>query len=110
LGIKIVINTNWGGFNISSKAYSFIAKRKGWVHSCDNDGSDYWNAEGLESLTAHTLNRDDIDLVDAVTELGDAANTNHSELKVVEIPKDVSWIIQDYDGIEWIAEHHRTWR
>jgi hypothetical protein len=32
-----------------------------------------------------------------------------AELKVVESPDDVEWEIEEYDGIEWIAEVHRTW-
>jgi hypothetical protein len=28
---------------------------------------------------------------------------------VIEIPDDVEWIIVDYDGMEHIAEKHRTW-
>ncbi len=25
------------------------------------------------------------------------------------IPDDVKWQIEEYDGLEWIAEKHRTW-
>jgi hypothetical protein len=28
----------------------------------------------------------------------------------VEIPGDVSWHIGEYDGVEWVAEDHRTWK
>jgi hypothetical protein len=53
--------------------------------------------------------RDDPFLVKTVLELGDKANGNHAELKVIEIPANVDWIIEDYDGKEWVAEKHRTW-
>jgi len=33
----------------------------------------------------------------------------YSELKVVEIPDDVKWQLEEYDGLEWVAEKHRTW-
>ena len=36
-------------------------------------------------------------------------NDGYSELKVVEIPDDVEYDIQEYDGNEWVAEKHRTW-
>jgi hypothetical protein len=36
-------------------------------------------------------------------------NGDFAELKVVEIPDDVQWQIEEYDGKEWIAEKHRTW-
>ena len=32
-----------------------------------------------------------------------------AKLKIVEIPDDVEWIIEEYDGKEWIAEDHRRW-
>jgi hypothetical protein len=44
-----------------------------------------------------------------VLELGEAANGRCAELKVVEIPDDVEWQIEEYDGLEWVAEKHRTW-
>jgi hypothetical protein len=28
---------------------------------------------------------------------------------VVQLPADVDWIVEEYDGQEWIAERHRTW-
>jgi len=54
--------------------------------------------------------RDDLDLVKVVREMGDKVNTGCSKLKVVEISDDVEWEIKEYDGKEWIAEKHRTWR
>jgi len=48
-------------------------------------------------------------LVQVVEELGDIASDGYSELSVVEIPDDVEWYIEEYDGMEHIAEQHRTW-
>lgn len=56
------------------------------------------------------LARDDPVLVQVVSELGDQANGKHAELKIVEIPADVDWTVEEYDGAEWVAERHRTWR
>lgn len=53
--------------------------------------------------------RDDPVLVQVVRELGEKADSRFSSLKVVEIPADVEWIIEEYDGLEWVAEKHRTW-
>jgi len=55
------------------------------------------------------LARDDPDLVAVVQELGNQANGRYAELKVVDIPDDVNWYIEEYDGREWVAERHRTW-
>ena len=54
--------------------------------------------------------RDDPDLVSTVLGLGEAAWGSFAELKVVTIPDDVQWHIEEYDGCEWVAEVHRTWR
>lgn len=48
-------------------------------------------------------------LVQVVEELGDKANNRYSKLKVVEIPDDVEWEIDEYDGNESIHEKHRVW-
>ena len=53
--------------------------------------------------------RDDPVLVQVVKELGERANGKYSDLRVVEIPGDVNWVIEEYDGAEWVAEVHRTW-
>lgn len=53
--------------------------------------------------------RDDPILVQVVEELALDADGRYACLKVVEIPDDVDWEINEYDGNEWIAEKHRTW-
>lgn len=54
--------------------------------------------------------RADPDLIAVIEELGPKrASGPFGEVKVVEIPDNVSWEIQEYDGIEWVAEKHRTW-
>ena len=45
-----------------------------------------------------------------VQELGKKADGNFSELGIVEVPEEVEWQIDDYDGQEWVAEKHKTWR
>lgn len=55
------------------------------------------------------LERDDTDLIAVVEELGNEANGRFANLKVIEIPDDVNWEIDDYDGVETIHEVHRSW-
>lgn len=55
------------------------------------------------------IERDDPALIQVVEELGDAANGEHAELKIVEIPNNIPWEIDEYDGVEHIAEVHRSW-
>ena len=94
--MKIVINRCYGGFGLSQQAELLLADLKG-PHMDDIDPF-YFDD-----------NRDDHDLVAVVEELGEAANGQFSNLKVVEIPDGVQYTIEDYDGVEHIAEVHRTW-
>ena len=60
-------------------------------------------------FAARDIERNDSVLVQIVEEMEKDANGSHANLKVVEIPDGVQWEIEEYDGIEWIAEAHRTW-
>ena len=93
---KIVINACFGGFGLSEEAIAMYRERKGIAA---NERPTY----------ADEIARDDYDLVYIVETLGEKANTSYSMLKVVEIPAEVEWQIEEYDGSEHIAEHHRTW-
>lgn len=83
--MKVVINTCYGGFNLSDKAMDIL-------------GIYPWDIE-----------RNDPNLVKVVESLGEEANGQFSRLKVVEIPDDIEWFIDDYDGVETIHEKHRIW-
>jgi hypothetical protein len=78
---KIVINAAYGGFRLGSRELTYLGMPFEWE----------WK-------------RDDPKLVKMV-ETGEF----NEDLKIVEIPDDVDWIIQEYDGFEWVAENHRTW-
>lgn len=54
-------------------------------------------------------NREDPLLIQAIEELGEEANGRCAKLKIVEIPDDVEYEIEEYDGNEHIAEVHKTW-
>lgn len=56
------------------------------------------------------MNRSDKDLIVVVKELGKKADGYCAELKIVKIPDGVDYTIEEYDGLEHIAEKHRTWR
>lgn len=71
---------------------------------------DYNKRCAEESLYARAIPRDDPALVQVVEEMGRAADGDCARLEVVEIPDDVAWHIEEYDGNEQVAEDHRTWR
>ena len=56
------------------------------------------------------LKRDDPILVRVVEELGsELASGGCAHLKVVDIPDDIEYEINEYDGIESVREAHRSW-
>ena len=62
-----------------------------------------------EDWSYYDIARNDQYLVRVVEEMGDEANGRFSELKVVDIPDDVEWQIDEYDGLESVHEVHRVW-
>lgn len=141
--MKIVINSEYGGFGLSDlaidryielsgaklfKHYDEIWKQTNYyyvpyeeykkVHKNDLtktewEGKDegygrYGDSNDLCWSYRH-IQRNDALLVQVVEELGESANGKYAHLKVLEIPDDVEWQIEEYDGKEWIAEKHRTW-
>ena len=134
---KVVINVCFGGFGLSHKAVMRYAELSGFklyayatdygigrttiarqitnkefmIHyskapiefgkpTPDNDDN-YWYARNIE--------RDDEVLAKVVEELGEEANGQHADLKVVDVPDDAEWGIDEYDGSEHVAEKHRMW-
>lgn len=119
--MKVVINRCFGGFGLSTQAFDLLLERKGIEFekvkadiTFTPDDFNYWHKGlvkegGYISMYTMTNDRADPDLVAVVETLGEKSWGNFSELKVVEIPDDVQWHIEDYDGLEHVAENHRTW-
>lgn len=53
--------------------------------------------------------RTDPVLIEVVEELGDEVNTFYSRLIIVDIPDDMNYVIDDYDGIETLHERVQVW-
>lgn len=89
--MKIVINACYGGFSLSKKAYELLGEE--------------WDGYGYK----FNDDRDNPKIVEVVEKLGKKANGYCADLKVVEIPDGIEYEIDEYDGLEHIAEKHRTW-
>ena len=100
--MKVVINTEYGGFCLSDHAKKLYRKYAG-PPGTENPDCVIGRCFGLpgDRCCPH--------LVRVVEELGRNASEEFAKLKVVEVPDDVQWTIQEYDGSEWVAEVHRTW-
>lgn len=93
--MKIVINKCFGGFGLSQEAILRYTELKGIKY---------------DDFSRYDVDRSDPILVQIVEEMGSRSWSPFAELKVVEIPDDVEWVIEDYDGIESIHEVHRVWK
>lgn len=89
--MKVVINRCYGGFSLSEKAYEYLDIP--------------WDGHGFK----YNGDRTNLKLIECVEKLGKDANGEFAELKVVDIPDDVEWVIEEYDGLEWVAEKHIVW-
>lgn len=89
---KIVINTVYGGFGLSHKALNRYNKLSGQGIKHDRD-----------------ISRDDPYLIQVVEEFDMEADGFCAKLKIIEIPDDIEWEIEEYDGKEHVVEKHRRW-
>lgn len=132
--MKVVINKQFGGFGLSEAAYLKLNEYgipivapsqevpEGEIVIRDIDLADEGESGEMlrrmkplsgryfDNTFRHNYeSRANPLLVRVVEEIGEAANGRFAELKVVEIPDDVQFEIDDYDGIETIHEVHRSW-
>lgn len=134
--MKIVINVCHGGFDLSHKAVMRYAELKGIKlypfidESYKKIYGEKATVDNPRVLIHYTISpvkeesemideiyfsprdipRDNSCLIKVIEELGEEANGLCAKLKIVEIPDDVKWEIEEYDGVEWISEAHRKWR
>lgn len=113
---QIVINNKHGGFGISQEAVEWLRENDYEVgEECVLPGEYFEDGSGPRdeflhhSFGARHIPRDHPGLLAVVGELGEDADGDCAELKVVEVPDGVEWEIEEYDGAEWVAETHRTW-
>ena len=125
---EIVINADYGGFWLSHKAVMRYAELAKLDLRYEIDNSELSSDDAADAMLVHyylnkrsaklfnddyfnprDIKRDDPLLLQVVKELGSKASSRFSKLKVVRIPADVKWQIEEYDGLEWVAEAHRTW-
>lgn len=115
--MKVVINSDHGGFGLSDEVFEEYLKRSGIEYEKREDfrlrsivsTNFYRKGEPEGILLDMEIPRDDEVLIALVEEFGDKVNSRYSNLKVVEIPDDVDWYIEEYDGMEHVAERHRKW-
>jgi hypothetical protein len=132
---KVAINRRYGGYGLSKTAILRYGELKGitiyhlpdkfcdsyylcppkeyeavYAEDCKKpNGPGRFTASNALYFSVDDIPRDDPTLIHVIEELGKAANGRFAGLKIVEIPENVEWEIDDYDGMESINECHRSW-
>lgn len=132
--MKVVINKSGSGLELSAKAVKKYLECKGkecfiykWAKGTylrvdtnmlpsfpiyttkDLGFSPSARQIGGFALYLDRIERNDKDLIKVVEELGREADTDYSWLKIVEIPDDIEYEIDNKDGTEKIYEKSRVW-
>lgn len=118
--MKIVINIGDTQFRLSDKQIEYYAILKGSTLTRDIKDvslSDLPTKYLQESFLWYHINykldgqpfdytaipRNDPTLISVVEKI------NNGTLKILEIPDDVDFVIENCGGVEWVAEKHRSW-
>lgn len=129
--MKIVINSSYGGFGLSHEAIRRYAQLKDLTLFTHTDGTfnhyykipveDYDALRDIANETRdyselnkayfseYEIPRTDPALIQVVEELKEKANGHYAELRIIDIPDDVKWEIEEYDGLESVVEVSRRW-
>ena len=135
--MKVILNKCYGGFSLSHEAYMLYAKKKGitlYPYAIDYATDTYYltnNPENEYTVHYFTKNygdtisfkdakdeyflwlnysyREDPILVEVVEELRSKANGRFADLKVVDIPDNMDYVIDNYDGIETLHPKVQEW-
>lgn len=71
------------------------------VDNSDDLNKYYWSDRDIE--------RNDPALIKLISKWKKKSAGRCAELKIIEIPDEVEYTIEEYDGLEHVAEKHRTW-
>lgn len=118
MNMKIVINTDYGGFGLSTKAFKRLIElgmtttvfEGGELKDKKADiiihkGGVYYSFVGGQDSGMRTNHL----VIQVVEELKDEANGPRAELEIIEIPNDIQYTIEEYDGLESVHEEHGSW-
>lgn len=101
-------DTHWTAFTVSNPE-QYLNLSKPWYDLSEQEREEFNKTWDSLSVYSSDIERDDKNLIQTIEELKEKANSRFADLKIVEIPDDVEWTIEDYDGVEWVSEKHRTW-
>lgn len=136
---KVILNKCYGGFDVSYIAYKRYCEKKHlplfvYKMSIDTGSITYEKVKDLDKFnSAFTYyftkdygdrltklpednhlylsreHREDPVLIEVIEELGNEASGSFGDLVIVEIPDDLDYVIDDYDGIETLHQRVQEW-
>lgn len=113
---RVLICNKHGGFSLSRAAFHRLREMGNATALAEPDYGERWSDSshhreptGRVEGFCRDIPRDDPMLLVVFDEMGQGAAGTFCELKAVEIPGACEWQVEEYDGLEWVAETHRTW-
>ena len=101
--MKIAINDCFGGFGVTKAVFKELGIEYDGYGYLDNDSF------GIKSSNYNEY-RKHPKLISAIEKIGvEDSSGSCAKICIVDIPEDVEWEINDYDGAESIHEVHRSW-
>ena len=102
---KILIHCAYGSFWLKDEYLEEINKLQPYTVNSDGTRSQ------ITFKNSDDVPRDNPGLIKVFEKYGSCIcmHACADDLKIVEIPDDVKWEIEDYDGDEWVSEVHRRW-
>ena len=90
--MKIAINTCYGEFSLSKKAYKYLGLK--------------W---GVDDCREFIKNRTNSKLIECIEKLGKDSYSHMTRLKIIDIPENIEYEITSDCGVETVREIHRSW-
>ena len=85
------------------------SRSNNFIYSTHDYGKETLRIDDKHKIYFETMDRSLNQLVSVVEEMGQKAGAYGTDLKIVEIPNDVNWEIEEFDGKERIREVGRIW-
>ena len=107
--LERITSDNYAFINVNDRLFSPHFCTVDLGDSFPNDDKQKYDALNEHSLYLNEHYRTDEVLISIVEDLGSEANGKYADLKIVEIPDDLDYVIDDYDGIETLHQNIPTW-
>ena len=101
--MKIVLNKCYGGFSLTKAVFAELG--------LDYDDFGYLDNDDFNIVSDNYLAyRAEPKLIAAIEKIGLKDSTGVlASLEIVNIPDDIDWFIDEYNGIETVHEEHQSW-